>query len=320
MSDLTIQPGINAISKSAEPHSDRDGPGQRDEPPLRSGSQRHREHRGPQGSVSGGDLRLQGRQRRGRDHDEAGPRRRSRRFGLSQKFGFSAHLQEVGARIFPDSASAVATFGPDRGERSSRPASTYDHDRELAGRSSPSRTRRTERERRIGEHAVLAARGSNEHDGGIIQNTYYNKQALNIKLQQVAGTTAPADCGLNLLHTGDGRGLFQQRQRRSDRVRGAVGDAELLQPAAERQRDRIPPTRSCRATPCRRPYLFRNEEAINRGIGSLAATWHILSSGTNALNFVANGGVDYFKQQNNVYSPPTLQYEISVRQSGHERS
>ena len=56
--------------------------------------------------------------------------------------------------------------------------------------------------------------------------------------------------------------------------------------------------------------LYRNEELINRGIGSLSATWHILSGSSNALNLVAATGADYFQEQNNVYSPPSLFYEI----------
>ena len=59
----------------------------------------------------------------------------------------------------------------------------------------------------------------------------------------------------------------------------------------------------------------RGERSIAAS-GPLSATWHILSSGTNALNLVANGGADYFQQQNNVYSPPTLQYEIAYGNPG----
>src|SRR6185312_5343903 len=83
---------------------------------------------------------------------------------------------------------------------------TFDHEAELAGRS-PLSYQSTASLSGGSENTRYYTSGIVEHDGGIIQNTFLDKQGLNVNLNQNLGQRFEIGLGSSISHTGDGRGL-----------------------------------------------------------------------------------------------------------------
>ena len=52
-------------------------------------------------------------------------------------------------------------------------------------------------------------------------------------------------------------------------------------------------------------------------LGTATLRWSALRSAKSNLQFIGIGGVDYFQQDNNLVSPPELQFEPQRRAAGH---
>ena len=52
-----------------------------------------------------------------------------------------------------------------------------------------------------------------------------------------------------------------------------------------------------------------NNETVYRSIGSAKFTYSLLRESNQSLDFIVQGGADFFSQENKAFSPPELQYE-----------
>jgi TonB-dependent starch-binding outer membrane protein SusC len=226
---------------------------------------------------------------------------------LGQRFGTSAISHELGSRLFPDSASVVSQYGV-AALSSFKPGVTYNHEDELAGHK-PLSYQSTASVGGGTDATQYYASGIIEHDGGIIANTFFDKQALNLNLHQTIGPKIDIGLGSSFSHTGDGRGLTNNDNTTTSfytALPATPSFANLQQNSA----GQWPNNPFAPSNPLQTAALLTNAEAINRFIGSGSATAHLVNTGHNSLNFILNGGVDYFTQVNSLYSPPSLQYEI----------
>jgi TonB-dependent SusC/RagA subfamily outer membrane receptor len=134
-------------------------------------------------------------------------------FSITQRLGWSALSNTLGYRRFESQAEAVSIFGP-RAATDWAPGKFVDHDRVLAGRkplsyeTALSVTGGTETTRYF-------ASGLAKHDGGIVQNTYYQP------CPELAG---PA--------LGRGARTHPERQQQHQLVHDSAVDPELLRPPA----------------------------------------------------------------------------------------
>jgi hypothetical protein len=62
--------------------------------------------------------------------------------------------------------------------------------------------------------------------------------------------------------------------------------------------------------------LLTNEEDVWRIFGTTTLRWSAIRSARSNLQFIGVGGVDYFQQDNNLVSPPELQFEPADGQPG----
>ncbi len=62
--------------------------------------------------------------------------------------------------------------------------------------------------------------------------------------------------------------------------------------------------------------LLTNEEDVWRILGTSTLRWTPFQSAKSTLQFIGIGGVDYFQQDNDLVSPPELQYENADGQPG----
>ena len=226
---------------------------------------------------------------------------------LSQRFGTSAISHELGSRLFPDSAAVVGQYGPSA-LKFFTPGVTYNHEDELAGHK-PLSYQTTASLGGGSDATQYYASGVIEHDGGIIDNTFFDKQALNLNLHQTLGPKL--DFGLNstFSHTADARGLTNNDNTTTSFYTALPATPSFvnLQAASD---GNYPNNPFAPSNPLQTAALLTNGESVNRFIGSGTGTAHLITTQRNSLNLILNGGIDYFTQSNALYSPPELQYEI----------
>jgi len=228
-------------------------------------------------------------------------------FRLGQKFGASYDSRELGSRAF-DSASAVSTWGPNAAPFfAGGTARTYDHESQLAGRSplsyqtTASLTGGSDATRYYGSGIV-------EHDGGIIQNTFFDKKGITLNLNETLSPRVELGFGSSYSNTGDGRGLTNNDNTTTSFYTALPATPSFVN-LQQRPDGSWPLNPFAPSNPLQTAALLTNIEGVNRFIGSGRGTLHLITTDRNTLNFLVNGGVDYFNQLNSLYSPPTLQYE-----------
>jgi TonB-linked SusC/RagA family outer membrane protein len=229
------------------------------------------------------------------------------RFDFGQKFGSNYDSRELGSRPF-DATTAVAQYGAGVAKYfPNGQGVAYDHEAELAGhhplsyQSTASLSGGTENTRYFTSGIV-------EHDGGIIQNTFFNKQALNVNVSQVLSKTFELNFGSTYSHTADGRGLTNNDNTTTSFYTALPSTPDFVN-LQQLPDGTWPANPFAPSNPLQTAALLNNNESINRFIGRGGATAHLISNDQNTLNLILTGGIDYFNQLNSLYSPPTLQYE-----------
>jgi TonB-linked SusC/RagA family outer membrane protein len=231
------------------------------------------------------------------------------RFNVTQRLGFSELAHNLGMRVFRDSADAVTALGDSAlaGQICSGGCPVFDHEQELAGEKDLSY-----------ESAVDVGGGSeNTHyyfsglakkDAGIIQNTGYWKQSIRANIDQRLSSRLGVSLHTNFVHTLARRGLTNNdnafvsyymalgftppfldiRPVNSVYPNNPAGPSNPLQTAA---------------------LMNPNDDDVDRFVGSVKATFDILTRDQHRLQFIGVGGIDRFTQQSTLLFPPELQFQ-----------
>jgi TonB-dependent starch-binding outer membrane protein SusC len=226
-------------------------------------------------------------------------------FNIRQEVGVSSLAKKVGFRRFETLEDAVAAFGP-QAEDYWQPGRYFDHEEELAGNTP------------VNYQTTLSASGGTantryfssvlmRHEGGIIDGTFGDKQALRLNLDQTIGERLTASIATQVLHTKSDRGLTQ-----NDNSGTSYYGAFVSTPSFFDLRPRgggFPANPFSASNPLETVALFRNEESVWRVIGSGNLTAELLQGDRHSLRFIGVAGLDNFTQNNRVVSPPELQFE-----------
>jgi TonB-linked SusC/RagA family outer membrane protein len=229
------------------------------------------------------------------------------KFNATQRLGFSEDSKELGSRTFPTLAAAESAFGGTAAQYY-KPGVTYDHEAELAGHK-PLSWQTTMNLSGGNDATTYYTSGILEHDGGIIDNTYFDKQSVALNLNQQVGTRMDLGLQTTFAHTADGRGLTNNDNTSTSFYATLPGVPNFVNLQAL-PNGTYPNNPFAPSNPLQTAALLHNDESIYRFIGSGHGSLHLLSSSSNTLNLVFTGGLDYFQQQNSLFSPPDLQYEI----------
>jgi TonB-linked SusC/RagA family outer membrane protein len=243
-------------------------------------------------------------------------------FSMSQKFGFFSKANELGSRtfssldealsVFTDTAAVTAAFQPGRifsheGELYGRKALSYETNASVSGGS---------------ENTRYYVSGLVKNDEGIALNTGYKKQSLRSNLDQELGSGVQIQVNLDGTHSLSKRGLSNNDNSGTSpyMVLPATPNFIDLLPAGGIREGLLAsdfPTNTLeRSNPIQTFEVLKNEEDVWRILGTTTLRWSAIRSARSNLQFIGVGGVDYFQQDNNLVSPPDLQYEPSDGQPG----
>lgn len=229
---------------------------------------------------------------------------------LSQRFGFFGVSNTIGERRFANAAEVDATYSPGTGAANGCTATTcpfFDHEQELAG-NKPLSYETSGSVSGGDDNTTYYASGQVKRDGGIIQNTGFDRQSVRVNVDQKLGSRVKLALNTNVLHTKASRGLTNNDNTTTSFyvvLAFTPSFADLTQNPDGSFKDNpfVP------SNPLQTAALMKNDEDVWRFVSGANAEFQLVQSPTQSLKFIANGGLDFFNQKNSLFFPPELQFE-----------
>ncbi len=243
-------------------------------------------------------------------------------FGISQKFGFSSRANQLGSRTFATLDEALSVFSDTAGVTAAfQPGVSYNFEDELYGREALSYETNASVSGGT-ENTQYYVSGLVKDDAGIALGTGYQKQSLRSNLDQELGKGFQLQVNLDGTHSTSDRGLSNNdNSGTSPYVAFSATPSFInLLPDGGIQDDLLesdfPANIFAASNPLQTFNFLTNEEDVWRILGTTTLRWTPVRSAKSTLQFSGIGGVDYFQQDNNLVSPPELQYEDDDGQPG----
>ena len=244
-------------------------------------------------------------------------------FNVSQRFGFSQLSNKLGLRRFTSQAEAVQFFGDQAADHWGS-GEFFDHEELLAG-NSPLSYETTASVSGGTEDTRYYASALIKDDGGIIANTGYEKQSFKLNLDQTVGDRASFSLSTNAIHSNAARGITNNDNRSISYymtlpstpsfvdLRATCSDGSREADVANCQGGTgvYPDNPFAASNILQTASLVNNDEEVWRFIGAANLTVQAVSTGAHNLRLTATGGIDFFNQKSQLFSPPELQYEPS---------
>jgi TonB-dependent starch-binding outer membrane protein SusC len=228
---------------------------------------------------------------------------------LSQRFGFFSLSNTIGERVFANAGQVDATYSPGTGAANGCSATAcpfFDHEQELAG-NKPVSFETSGNVSGGDDNTRYFASGTVKRDGGIIQNTGFDRQSVRVNLDQKLGSRVKFSLNTNVLHTKASRGLTNNDNTTTSfyvvlAFTPSIADLTQNPDGSFKNNPFVP------SNPLQTAALMTNDEDVWRFISGANAEFQLVQSPTQSLKFVANGGLDFFNQKNSLFFPPDLQF------------
>ena len=232
-------------------------------------------------------------------------------FKVTQRTGSTTILRKMGHWVYKTYDEAVAQFGSDIADEGLNSSGSWantdiDYEGVLYGQVGA-----------LSETNISAGGGTSrtrfyvgatiKNDQGIIKNTGYSKYSGQLNLDHRFSDRATLSLSTNLTRTESDRGITG-----NDNTNTTFGFSLAFTPSFIDIRPvngiyRDHPTNP--SNPVHTRDVLVNNEVVFRSMASFNFKYNILKGTGMGLDFIAQGGADFYSQENNVYSPPELQYE-----------
>jgi len=230
-----------------------------------------------------------------------------------QRFGIFDLANTLGFRRFETADEAAAVFGDGARDffgSDGRPLQTFQHEELLAHRND------------LSFESALSVSGGSEltqyyaaanwkNDEGVIDNTGFERQSMRVNLDQQIGSDFKISASTNLIHTVASRGLTNNDNSGTSFYMVFPFTPEFVDLRRDSQSGLFPDNPFERSNPLQTAALMENDEEVWRFIGGLNGTWDVFQGTQHNLQLLANLGVDWFGQKNELFFPPDLQFEPS---------
>ena len=147
-------------------------------------------------------------------------------------------------------------------------------------------------------------------DEGIIQNTGYGKRSLRANLTHRFSSRADLTVTTNYIRSEARRGITGNDNSGTSYGVALAGTAPFVDLTADAEGN-FPANPFNASNPLQTAALSRIGETTNRFISSGRFAYSLIQSDTQALQFIAEAGADYFALESALFFPPQLQFEPS---------
>jgi TonB-linked SusC/RagA family outer membrane protein len=243
------------------------------------------------------------------------------RFNITQRGGTYERLRTLGSRVFTkdaaisqflgtgklfgaDTAGFLAAYGN---------GAVHDNEKNFFGET-PFSYETSVNASGGGENTRYFGSALNKYDGGIMPNTGAKRQSLRVNVSQTAGRKLNLDLHSAVMHSDDRRGLSNNDNTGTSPyvVFSTTPSFFDLRPKGG-----VFPTNPFeRSNPFQTMALSHIEESTDRFIVGGTASYQLYTSQTQTAQFRLDGGADRLNQNDNIYTPPELQFEPNDGLSG----
>jgi TonB-linked SusC/RagA family outer membrane protein len=237
-------------------------------------------------------------------------------FTMTQRFGQFRLANKLGQRRFTDSADAVSAFGADSalvGQLCRGGCPFYDFEQELYGQHPLS----FETDGSVSggtDQTSYYVSALVKRDGGIAPNTGAEKQSLRANLDQLLGSRFHLSVSTQVIHSLANRGISNNDNTGTSTYMVLPFTPSFID---LRPTNGVYPVNPySQSNPLQTFAFLTNNEDVWRVLGTTKLRYDAIESGPHHLVLEASGGLDYFDQQNDILSPPTLQFEPQDGQPG----
>jgi TonB-linked SusC/RagA family outer membrane protein len=150
-----------------------------------------------------------------------------------------------------------------------------------------------------------------KNDEGIIDNTGFERQSIRANLTPtIAGGAAELAIAANVIHTNAQRGLTNNDNANVSYYM-VLPFAPSFQDLSQRPDGTFPENvfTGNLSNPLQTAALLENDEDVFRYIVSTNLDWRLVNTDRHSFKIVAPFGVDYFQQDNRLFSPPEIFWE-----------
>ena len=153
-----------------------------------------------------------------------------------------------------------------------------------------------------------------KRDGGIAPGTGYDKQSIRANLDQTMGSRWLLSMSTAVIHSLAARGISNNDNTGTSPYLVFPLTPSFVDLSAAN--GVYPDNPFERSNPFQTYAFLRNDEDVWRALGAGTLRFDAITSERQNLRFVVTGGIDYFNQENDIYSPPELEYEPNDGQPG----
>ena len=231
-------------------------------------------------------------------------------FSLRQGLGTSQLSYHEGSRKFTTLAQAQAAFGtrtPEFWATAWTPNNQFDYEKLIFGETPLNY-----------ETSISVSGGADntryfvssllKRDEGIVKNTFADKKSLRANLDQNFGSRWTLSATTGLVRNSGDRGLFGN-DNAGNSIYYTITKLPSFYDFRPKGDGTYPINPFYPSNPFETIDKFQNREVVWRSMSSARLAAEALNNSTNQLRFIAQGGVDVFNQADDIYSPPSLQYE-----------
>lgn len=270
------------------------------------------------------------------------------KFNINQRFGFSSILKKMGYWDYNTYLQTVDQYGADLTSEGLTTAGKQayadlkasvgadsignmsndaldalfgnqwadvdvDYEEELYGQSGPLRETSISAGGGTGGTRYYVS-GTVKDDAGIISGTGYKKYAGQLNLDHRFGPKATIGISTSLIRSESNRGITG-----NDNTNTSFGFSLAFTPnfLDIRKKDGEYPDHLFNpSNPLHSAEVLINREVTYRSIGAINFRYNMLKTGSQKLDFIMVAGADFYSQENQIFSPPELQFERNSDLSG----
>jgi TonB-linked SusC/RagA family outer membrane protein len=243
------------------------------------------------------------------------------RFGITQRAGTFQRLREIGSRAFTKEEALAQFTGTGKllGTNTDSllklfgDGTVHDNEKNFFGET-PVSYETSMNASGGGENTRYFGSLLNKYDGGIMPNTGANRQSLRVNVSQTAGKKLTLDLRSAVMHSSDRRGLSNNDNTGTSPyvVFSTTPSFFDLRP----KNGVYPVNPFERSNPFQTMALSTIKEGTDRFIVGGTTTYQLLTLPTQTAQLRVDGGADRLNQNDNIYTPPELQFEPNDGLSG----
>ncbi|HYL55364.1 MAG TPA: SusC/RagA family TonB-linked outer membrane protein [Gemmatimonadales bacterium] len=244
------------------------------------------------------------------NHGRAGKPRAT----ITQRMGFADLLRGPGTRAFTEAQalSQYATTASDTALIKSYEINgqlpTYDHLQEIAGNKPLAYE--TDLDVSGGsENTRYFLSASNKHDGGIIDNTFNNRQTLRANVDQSFSNKFQLSVNTAFTRNQTDKGFTNNDNTGASVTYSIAYIPGFLNIEPQNGVFSQPSVTYKSSNPLQTIALGTNDEVVTRFTGGATLTYQAIQTERHNLRLVGAGGLDFFSQGNEVFAPPTMFFE-----------